>query len=54
MSDPGPSGVNEPCEVGQNYSDRSAGDIVHVDPHAMDQLLGLDAERQQRMLHYFF
>ena len=47
MSDAGPSGVNEPCEVEQNDSDRSAGDVVHVDPHVMDQLLGLGAEQQQ-------
>ena len=53
MSDAGPSGVNEPCEVEQNDSDRSAGDVVHVDPHVMDQLLGLDAEQQQRMSALF-
>lgn len=53
MSDASPSGVNEPCEVGQKDSGRSAGDIVHVDPHVMDQLLGLDAEQQQRMSALF-
>ena len=49
--DPGPSSVNQPYLVGQNESDHSAGDTV--DPYVMDQLLGLDAEQQQRMSALF-